>query len=79
MADLFSDPQLCHRHTWRPLEHPVQGTVHAAAPPFTLMSTPPRLERPAPCLGGDNSYVLGEILGISTTEIDDLAGQGILD
>jgi crotonobetainyl-CoA:carnitine CoA-transferase CaiB-like acyl-CoA transferase len=53
--------------------------VHAAAPPFTLMSTPPRLERPAPSLGGDNSYVLGEILGLSTTEIDDLAGQGILD
>jgi benzylsuccinate CoA-transferase BbsF subunit len=79
MADLFSDPQLRHRRTWRPVEHPVQGVVHAAAPPFTLMSTPPRLERPAPSLGGDNSYVLGEILGLSTTEIDDLAGQGILD
>ena len=79
MADLFADPQLKHRQTWRPVNHPVQGTVHAAAPPFTLMSTPPRLERPAPLLGQDNSYVLGEILGLSATEIDDLAKQGILE
>ena len=79
MAGLFSDPQLRHRQTWRPVEHPVQGIVHAEAPPFTLMSTPPRLERPAPCLGGDNTYVLGEILGLSTTQINDLASQGVLD
>jgi len=79
MADLFSDPQLAHRQTWRPVDHPVQGRIHAAAPPFTLRSTPPKLERPAPCLGGDNSYVLGEILGLSDAEIEELAHQGVLD
>jgi crotonobetainyl-CoA:carnitine CoA-transferase CaiB-like acyl-CoA transferase len=79
MADLFSDPQLLARQTWRPVEHPVQGRIHAAAPPFTLKGTPPRLDRPAPCLGADNSYVLGEILGRSKKEIDELASQGVLD
>ncbi|HLQ34596.1 MAG TPA: CoA transferase [Chloroflexota bacterium] len=79
MADLFSDPQLLHRQTWRPVEHPVQGNVHAAAPPFTLKSTPPQLERPAPCLGADNSYVLGEILGLTDANIDELAREGVLD
>src|SRR5438876_9543265 len=79
MADLFSDPQLQHRQTWRPVEHPVQGKIHAAAPPFTLKATPPKQERPAPCLGADNSYVLGEILGLTDTQIDELAREGVLD
>jgi crotonobetainyl-CoA:carnitine CoA-transferase CaiB-like acyl-CoA transferase len=79
MADLFTDPRLQARKTWRPIEHPVQGKIHAAAPPFTLMSTPPRLERPAPSLGGDNDYVLGEILGLSAADIEELARQGILE
>jgi crotonobetainyl-CoA:carnitine CoA-transferase CaiB-like acyl-CoA transferase len=79
MADLFSDPQLQARQTWRPVEHPVQGNIHAAAPPFTLKGTPPRLDRPAPALGGDTEYVLSEILGLSKDDISELAGQGVLE
>ncbi len=79
MADLFSDAELQARQTWRPVEHPVQGKIHAAAPPFTLMSTPPKQDRPAPLLGADNSYVLGEILGLTETQIEELAGEGVLD
>ncbi|HLY65217.1 MAG TPA: CoA transferase, partial [Chloroflexota bacterium] len=79
MADLYSDPQLAHRQTWRPLDHPVQGRIHAAAPPFTLRGTPPVPASPAPLLGGDNSYVLGQILGLKDSEIEELASQGVLD
>src|SRR5262249_35044066 len=79
MADLFSDAQLRHRGTWRPVQHPVQGTVHAAAPPFLLKSTPPCAARPPPGLGADNHYVLGEILGLSADDIEQLASQGVLD
>jgi hypothetical protein len=30
-------------------------------------------------LGQDNSYVLGEILGLSAIDIEELARQGVLD
>ncbi|MDE3076314.1 MAG: CoA transferase [Chloroflexota bacterium] len=79
MADLFADPQLRHRQTWRSVEHPVQGRIHAQAPPFSLTSTPARLEKPAPCLGADNNYVLGTILGLSPDEIDELGRQGVVE
>jgi benzylsuccinate CoA-transferase BbsF subunit len=79
MADLFSDPQLAHRRTWVPVEHPVQGKIHAAAPPFLLKGTPPVQERSAPCLGADTQYVLGEILGLSKADIEELGNQGVLD
>jgi len=78
-ADLFTDPQLRHRQTWRPVHHPVLGRVHAAAPPFTLRGTPPDLERAAPCLGADNEYVLGEIMGLSADQIDVLGREGVLE
>jgi benzylsuccinate CoA-transferase BbsF subunit len=79
MEDLFTDPQLAARQEWRPVDHPVQGRIHAHAPPFLLRDTLPTLDRPAPSLGGDNTYVLSEIIGLSGDEIEDLARQGVLD
>ncbi len=36
------------------------------------------IDRGAPCYGEDNEYILGELLGLSATEVADLAAQGIL-
>jgi crotonobetainyl-CoA:carnitine CoA-transferase CaiB-like acyl-CoA transferase len=79
MADLFSDPQLAARGFWCPVDHPVLERVHVAAPPFTLSDTPHRIERPAPCMGADNAYVLSEILGLDSDEIARLGREGVLD
>jgi benzylsuccinate CoA-transferase BbsF subunit len=79
VEDLFVDPQLRHRGTWRPVDHPVLGRVHLAAPPFTLRATPPEVDRPGPCLGADNGYVLGEVLGLSSQQICELEREGVLD
>ena len=79
IADLFSDPQLRHRAAWRPVDHPVLERVHVAAPPVSLRSTPPQVERAAPLLGQDNAYVLGEILGLDSGEIEQLEREGVLD
>jgi benzylsuccinate CoA-transferase BbsF subunit len=78
MADVFSDPQLRHRAHWRPVDHPVLGRVHVAAPPFLLQETPPEVARPAPLLGADNAYVLGDVLGLTREEIEVLEREGVV-
>ncbi len=37
-----------------------------------------RIDRGAPCYGEDNHYVYGELLGMSSQEIDDLAAEGVI-
>jgi crotonobetainyl-CoA:carnitine CoA-transferase CaiB-like acyl-CoA transferase len=37
-----------------------------------------RLDRGAPCYGEDNHYVYGELLGMSSREIDTLAAEGVI-
>ena len=78
MADLFADPQL-QLYAWRPVEHPVLGTVHVQAPPFLLRETPPEVRRPAPMLGEQTREVLAELLGVDDAEMDSLARAGVLD
>lgn len=79
MEDLFNDRQLAARQHWRPVEHPVLGHVHVAAPPFLLQDTPPRIERAAPLLGGDNDHVLKDLLGLSQDQVEKLSDGGALE
>jgi crotonobetainyl-CoA:carnitine CoA-transferase CaiB-like acyl-CoA transferase len=37
-----------------------------------------RIDRGAPCYGEDNHYVYGELLGMSSREIDELAEEGVI-
>lgn len=37
-----------------------------------------RIDRGAPCYGEDNQYVYGELLGMSSSEIDELAAEGVI-
>jgi len=37
-----------------------------------------RLDRGAPCYGEDNNYVYGELLGMSSREIEALAEEGVI-
>jgi len=37
-----------------------------------------RIDRGAPCYGEDNAYVYGELLGMSTQEIEALAADGVI-
>lgn len=79
MADLFTDPQLAHRHTWWRLLHPEIGEHSYEAAPFILSETPARLEEPAPLLGQHLRSVLTGLLGMTDAEIDRLAADGVFD
>lgn len=69
LGDLFSDPQLMHRRTWRELPHPELGRFHYEAPPYVLSETPADLRR-SPLLGEHNRQVYREIVGLADGEIE---------
>lgn len=79
IGELFADPQLAHRASFRGLPHPVLGTVQCLSAPFTLSATPSRQERAGPTLGADNDRVFGGILGLSDDERSALARDGVFD
>ncbi|MBI2303928.1 MAG: CoA transferase [Chloroflexi bacterium] len=79
MADIFSDPQLEHRHVWWPLEHPEMGMTHYEGPPFALSETPAKLDRPAPCIGEHSRQVYTEFLSMSGEEYEELVSKGVIN
>ncbi len=76
-SDLFADPQLQHRDTWRQLAHPVLGSFHYLAPPFSLSESPARVER-SPLLGEHNHRFYREALELSEDEVRELEEEGVL-
>ncbi len=78
LGDLFSDPQLAHRQTWRELAHPELERFHYEAPPFILSQTPAVL-RPSPLLGEHNREVYRGILGLSDSDIERLIAHGVIE
>jgi CoA:oxalate CoA-transferase len=81
VADLLADPQLRHRAMIAPVEHPEQGAVPGANAidlPIRFSRAEARLDRPAPLLGADNARVYGELLGITSERLVDLAARGVI-
>lgn len=76
--DLTSDPQLQHRQHYVTLQHPEIGANVVDQLGFTLSKTPGAPTRPAPLLGQHNSYVYGELLGLSKEELAQLESEGII-
>ncbi|MGD8810164.1 MAG: CoA transferase, partial [Gammaproteobacteria bacterium] len=58
------------------------GRWPVAEVPVKLSDSPAyiggRIDRGAPCYGEDNDYVYGELLGMSSREIEDLAAEGVI-
>lgn len=73
------DVHLRQRGFYRPLSHPVAGTVLHEGPVGRLRRTPPRLTRAAPLLGEHTDEVLRELLGMPGAEIAALRAAGVLE
>jgi formyl-CoA transferase len=69
---VFSDPQVLARDMLVELPHPTFGHIKLAGSPFKLSRTPVRIDAPPPLLGQHTEEVLGQHLGYSTGEIDEL-------
>jgi benzylsuccinate CoA-transferase BbsF subunit len=77
-GEVIADPHLEARNFWDAVDHPEAGTYQQVTTPWRLSKHPRRATRPAPALGEHNSYVLGELLGLSPPEIAALEAQGIV-
>jgi len=76
--ELVNDPHLRERGFYWEIDHPEAGRQRYAGQPIRLSDTPARVYRPAPCLGEHNRTVLGELLGLSSAEIDGLEQRGVI-
>jgi benzylsuccinate CoA-transferase BbsF subunit len=72
------DPQLAHRGHWVRLPHAEMGESLYNNLPFRLSRTPVSPRRPAPLLGEHTREILGELLGLSAGEIDELEAEQVL-
>ncbi|MDX1486054.1 MAG: CoA transferase, partial [Alphaproteobacteria bacterium] len=77
-ADLFTDPQLTHRKTWRVRKHPEIDYQAHYFPGFDLSEQPGDVTAPAPLLGQDNEIVFREFLGLSEAEYKELEENGVI-
>jgi crotonobetainyl-CoA:carnitine CoA-transferase CaiB-like acyl-CoA transferase len=77
-GETLVDPHLEARGFWDVVHHPEAGTYTQVSTPWRLSKSPRRPTLPSPSLGEHNSYVLGDLLGLSGQEIAALEAQGII-
>ena len=66
------DPHLQARNFWGTVPLPDGTTTHVTGIPMKLSATPGAIRTPSPPIGEANDYVLGELLGMSKAERDEL-------
>jgi crotonobetainyl-CoA:carnitine CoA-transferase CaiB-like acyl-CoA transferase len=77
-ADLFTDPQLTHRKTWRVRKHPEIDYQAYYFPGFDLSEHPGEVTAAAPLIGQDNEIVFREYLGLTEEEYRKLEENGVI-
>jgi crotonobetainyl-CoA:carnitine CoA-transferase CaiB-like acyl-CoA transferase len=76
IAQAFADPQAIHRGARVSIDHPALGPVPGVRNPLRFSHTPVVCERAPPLLGEHTDEVLGDVLGLTRAEIDDLRRSG---
>ena len=77
-ADVHQDPQLRHRGHYVRLKHPFLEEGDYERNGFRLSHGDGGYRQSAPTLGRDNAHVLGELLGLSGPELEELEEAGAL-
>ena len=72
------DPSTAAWGLWPEVTQTEMGRVRVDGVPAHLSETDWRLERGAPCLGEHNEYVFGELLGLDSSEMEQLHEDGVI-
>ena len=76
--EVMENPHLRERAYFNMVTHPQAGTHDYPGLPLKLSDAATGSDRPAPCIGQDNHYVLGELLGFSEDEISNLEEKRVI-
>ena len=76
-SETIVEPHLDARGFWDVVDHPEAGIYKQTTLPWVLSKSPRQTTVPAASLGEHNYQVLGGLLGLSISEIDDLVASGI--
>ena len=77
--EMLADPHFTARGALAEVEHPVHGSIKMQAPMPKLSATPSSIRRRAALFPGEhNAEVYGEMLGLTRSELADLAEQGVI-
>jgi crotonobetainyl-CoA:carnitine CoA-transferase CaiB-like acyl-CoA transferase len=78
LAQVFADPQVLARELAISLPHGLAGCVPQVASPLRLSETPVEYRRAPPLLGEHTGEVLSRLLGLSTAQVAELHGAGVV-
>ncbi len=78
IADLVRDARMTSRAHFVRLPHPVMGDTLYSQLPFRLSATAGSVDAAAPLLGQHTREVLGEMLGLSDVQLDELVAERAL-
>jgi crotonobetainyl-CoA:carnitine CoA-transferase CaiB-like acyl-CoA transferase len=78
VADLFADPHVAARGNLVEIEDPALGTLRVQGVVPRLSETPGSERTPAPLLGQHNLHVLGDLLGLSAAQLDELRVEHVI-
>ena len=78
LAEVFEDPQVISRGTRITLPHSAGVDVALVANPIRMSATPAEYRTAPPTLGQHTASVLSDRLGLTETEIEALAAQGVV-
>ena len=74
----LQDPHFRERGAFVDVEHPVAGTLPYTRAPFRMAASPAAPVRPAPLLGQHTDVVLGQRLGLTSSDLAELRQQGVI-
>jgi crotonobetainyl-CoA:carnitine CoA-transferase CaiB-like acyl-CoA transferase len=78
MGEVIEDPHVKERNAFIDRNHPTAGPTKLLAPWIHMSKTPASIRTDSPALGQHTDEVLGGVLGLSASELNDLHTQGIV-
>ena len=78
VADIFADPHIASRASIARVDDPTIGPIQMQGVYPRFSRTPGAVERGAPVLGADNVAVYQGLLGMTETEMQALAREGVI-
>jgi CoA:oxalate CoA-transferase len=75
---VLTSQQAAARQMVLTLQDPAWGEIHVAGNPIKTSTSPNTATKPAPRLGEDTRRLLGDILGMSSADMDTLADAGVI-